>query len=88
MVDPITWLRRLRERQQLLRMDDQMLYDIGCSRDLLRDGVRAWPWRRPEDSMERLGRFHLGRNPQTTPLASTTSPANPVALDAAIRRAA
>jgi len=59
MINPIERLRRWRERRELLRLDDQMLADIGCSRALLQQGVLAWPWRAPEDSMARLGRFCL-----------------------------
>src|SRR5215468_7559820 len=83
MLDPITWFTRLQERRRLLRMDDQMLDDIGCSRALLHDGVRAWPWRLPEESMERLGRFRLGRARQITPPAAMTSPARAAAMDLA-----
>ena len=73
MLDPITWLTRLQERRRLLRMNDQMLHDIGCSRGLLQDGVRAWPWRLPEESIERLGRFRLGGARQTTRPAGARS---------------
>jgi hypothetical protein len=60
MTDLITWLRRWRECRALLRLEDQTLADIGCSRALLRRGVPAWPWQATEDSMARLGRFRLG----------------------------
>jgi len=41
-------------------MDERRLEDIGYSRALLEDGVRAWPWRLPVDSIAQLGRFELG----------------------------
>ena len=58
--DLMTWVQRSRLRQRLLRMDERRLEDIGYSRGLLEDGVRAWPWRLPVDSIARLGRFELG----------------------------
>jgi hypothetical protein len=88
MIDPITWFKRWLEWRRLLRMDDQLLHDIGCSRGLLRDGVRAWPWRRPEDSIEQLGRFRLGRASQTAQPASTGSAVGAASVDPAMRRAA
>ena len=88
MVDLITWLTRWRERRRLLRLDDQMLTDIGYSPALLRDGVRAWPWRGREDSMVWLGRFRLGGELKTTQPASTRSAPGPAGVDTVIRRAA
>lgn len=32
-------------RVYLLSMDDRLLEDAGFSRDLLLEGVKAWPWR-------------------------------------------
>src|SRR5882757_5149114 len=58
--DVMTWMQRSRLRQRLLRMDQRRLDDIGYSRALLEDGVRAWPWRLPVDSIAGLGRFALG----------------------------
>ena len=58
--DLMTWMQRSRLRQRLLRMDERRLEDIGYSRGLLEDGVRAWPWRLPADSIAALGRFELG----------------------------
>ena len=61
--DLMTWMQRSRLRQRLLRMDERRLEDIGYSRALLEDGVRAWPWRLPVDSIAALGRFeHAVRN--------------------------
>ena len=57
--DLVTWLERSRLRQRLLRMDERRLDDIGYSRALLEEGVRAWPWRLPVDSFAALGRFDL-----------------------------
>ena len=88
MVDPITWLRRWRDWRRLRRMDDQMLYDIGCSRGLLGDGVGAWPWRSADESMERLGRFRLARNPEAPQPVPTKSAEGAPSVEAAIRRAA
>ena len=32
-------------REELLTKDDRLLADIGISRELLEEGVGAWPWR-------------------------------------------
>ncbi len=55
-----TWLERSRLRQNLLRMDARVLADIGYSRELLKAGVRAWPWKAPVEPAEGLGRLNLG----------------------------
>lgn len=34
-----------RVREELLRRSDRQLDDIGVSRELLLQGVKAWPWR-------------------------------------------
>ena len=57
----LAWYERSRLRQRLLRMDEHRLDDIGYSRALLEDGVRAWPWRAPVDSMASLGRLDMAR---------------------------
>lgn len=36
---------RRRTLEELLRRDDRMLADAGFSRELLLEGVSAWPWR-------------------------------------------
>jgi uncharacterized protein YjiS (DUF1127 family) len=50
------WLNRLMERiergrlrRELLRRTDYTLVDMGFSRDLLEEGVSAWPWRPAAD---------------------------------------
>ncbi|MGQ7843835.1 DUF1127 domain-containing protein [Granulosicoccus sp. 3-233] len=40
---------KVRARQELLRMSDRQLADFGFSRELLLDGVSAWPWRAESD---------------------------------------
>ena len=55
----LTWLERSRLRQKLLRMDERRLSDIGYSRALLEDGMRAWPWRLQIDSIAGLGRLNF-----------------------------
>ena len=80
MTNPLTWLSRWREWRQLLRMDDQMLADIGRSRALLRDGVRAWPWPAPEDSMARLGRFRLSASTKNAAAAAPECAASPASV--------
>ena len=95
MTNPLTWLSRWRQCHQLLRMDDQILADIGRSRALLRGGVRAWPWAAPEDSMARLGRFRFSASTKNDAAAAsecaassaTVAPGDP-SCDPAIRRAA
>lgn len=48
-----------RLRRELLRCDDRLLADAGFSRQLLEEGVGAWPWREvglsadPAPGMER-----------------------------------
>lgn len=36
-------------RAYLLSLDDRMLEDAGFSRDLLEQGLKAWPWRSVQD---------------------------------------
>ena len=57
--DLATWFERSRLRKKLLRMDARRLDDIGYSRALLEDGVRAWPWRIQADTIAQLGRFNF-----------------------------
>jgi hypothetical protein len=57
--DLLTRFERLRSRRWLLRLDEGCLADIGYSRALLEEGVGAWPWRMPGDTMARLGRFRI-----------------------------
>ena len=42
---------KVRARQELLRMSDRQLADFGFSRELLLDGVSAWPWRVDADNL-------------------------------------
>ena len=53
-----TWIERSRLRHNLLQLDARLLADAGFSRDLVEAGVRAWPWRTPE---EPAGSLHFGR---------------------------
>jgi uncharacterized protein YjiS (DUF1127 family) len=57
--DLSTWFERSRLRKKLLKMDARRLDDIGYSRALLEDGVRAWPWRAPIDTIAALGRLNF-----------------------------
>ena len=36
---------RERARRELLNLNDRYLADLGFSRELLEEGVQAWPWR-------------------------------------------
>jgi uncharacterized protein YjiS (DUF1127 family) len=36
-----------RARQEMLQLPDRLLDDVGVSRELLEQGVAAWPWRKP-----------------------------------------
>ena len=54
----LTWIERSRLRQELLRLDARLLEDAGYSRELLEDGVRAWPWLMPAEPPARLGFGH------------------------------
>jgi len=44
------YLSKRRDRKLLLALDDRTLADISISRELLEEGVRAWPWTIPSDS--------------------------------------
>jgi uncharacterized protein YjiS (DUF1127 family) len=39
---------RARTRYSLLALDDRLLKDVGVSRELLLQGISAWPWREVE----------------------------------------
>ena len=56
-----TWIERSRLRYNLLQLDARLLADAGFSRELVEAGVRAWPWRAPEEPAEGLGSLHFGR---------------------------
>lgn len=43
---------KVRARRELLAMSDRQLADFGFSRELLLEGVSAWPWRVEEDAPE------------------------------------
>jgi uncharacterized protein YjiS (DUF1127 family) len=45
----LTWIKRSRLRNDLLRLDPRLLVDAGYSPELLEEGVRAWPWRLPAE---------------------------------------
>ncbi|ASJ72144.1 hypothetical protein [Granulosicoccus antarcticus] len=36
---------KVRARQELINMSDRQLEDFGFSKELLLEGVKAWPWR-------------------------------------------
>ena len=38
-----------RTREYLLGLSDRHLDDMGLSRELLKQGPNAWPWRKPSD---------------------------------------
>lgn len=44
------WLSHARTHGRLQRLSDRSLADIGISRELLDEGVRAWPWRPTADA--------------------------------------
>ena|SRR5450631_2222746 len=46
------YLSKRRDRKLLLKLDDRTLADIAISREMLEQGVKAWPWRLPEDSVQ------------------------------------
>jgi uncharacterized protein YjiS (DUF1127 family) len=54
----LTWIERSRLRYELLHLDARLLADAGFSRALVEAGVRAWPWRAPEEPTSSL---HFGR---------------------------
>lgn len=40
----VTYMKRVALRHHLLGLDDVLLEDIGVSRELLAQGVKAYPW--------------------------------------------
>ena len=40
----LVYLRRAATLQELKKLDDHLLQDMGFSRSLLNKGVTAWPW--------------------------------------------
>ena len=40
-----------RTREYLLGLSDRHLHDMGLSRELLKQGPKAWPWRNSEDPL-------------------------------------
>ena len=40
-----------RTREYLLGLSDRHLDDMGFSRELLKQGPKAWPWRKPEEAL-------------------------------------
>jgi uncharacterized protein YjiS (DUF1127 family) len=69
----LTWLERSQLRKQLLSRDDRVLADIGLSRELLAQGVRAWPWTAPTDPIGGLGRFKFAPAFSETELATAVA---------------
>jgi len=55
----LTWIERSRLRERLLKFDVRTLADMGFSRELLKRGVRAWPWRPPVEPAGGLGRVEF-----------------------------
>lgn len=51
----MTYRSREMARDYLLRCDNRMLEDNGFSRELLTQGVKAWPWRTIEAQEVQLG---------------------------------
>ena len=58
----LTWIERSRLREKLLQLHNRTLADMGFSRELLKRGVRGWPWRTPVDPAVDLGRVEFGRS--------------------------
>ena len=46
------FLSKRNDRRLLLKLDDRTLADINISRELLAQGVTAWPWKVPQDSVD------------------------------------
>jgi uncharacterized protein YjiS (DUF1127 family) len=46
-----------RTREYLLGLSDRHLDDMGLSRELLKQGPKAWPWSKPDESLTAL-RMH------------------------------
>ena len=45
------YLSKRRDMQLLLQLDNRTLSDISISREMLEQGVKAWPWRLDADLM-------------------------------------
>ncbi|ASJ73628.1 DUF1127 domain-containing protein [Granulosicoccus antarcticus] len=59
---------RRRARRALLTKSDHMLADMGFSRELLEQGVKAWPWLVATDTTEQL----VAIVPAVAPMAHQT----------------
>lgn len=57
----LTWIDRSRLRKDLLRLDPRLLEDAGFSPALVEAGLRAWPWRTPDEPAAGLGSLRFGR---------------------------
>jgi uncharacterized protein YjiS (DUF1127 family) len=74
-----------RSREYLLGLSDGHLDDIGLSRELLKQGPKAWPWRKLDEPLAALGISTVIRE------VNTDSGAQPADLDrgrSAIKQAA
>lgn len=65
----MAYLAKESARRKLLARSDRLLADVGISRELLEDGVGAWPWR-VEQLGENVKRADAGRFSQLRDLFS------------------
>lgn len=64
---------RKQTRAYLLSLSDRFLDDMGLSRELIKQGPEAWPWRKPEEA---LGSADMFTTPRTRKTESDAQSAN------------
>ena len=51
LTDALERSAQMRTREYLLGLSDRHLDDMGLSRELVKQGPNAWPWRKPSDPL-------------------------------------
>lgn len=77
---------RSRTREVLLRQSDRTLEDAGFCRELLSQGVQAWPWRR-DDAFEDARDVALFRQSQSRAIAELQAMNDRELADLSVARA-
>lgn len=65
----LTHLANVKTRRILLQQDDRVLQDAGISKELLLQGVSAWPWRTEETMKTPLWLVTQNELPANSPKA-------------------
>ncbi len=72
----MTRMGHARARSHLLAQSDRTLADAGFSRELLKQGVDAWPWRHDDAPSEPLAPSNLQGNTMEVPNRTTSQTTN------------